>query len=996
MIAGFPFPIAYSHHLIDTGRTPEARYACLLQCYEATVRYCATVQLSDYLAAGCPDPALNRKLLERLGRNFALGHWIELTREVTTLQQQGRFPAFIPEMVAFYFKPGKRPRLTDEANLFETTLCAARNDWAHPDRTWPPGTAERKFEEHHPSLVRLLEALDFLTRYPLYVPYQRPHEGLVSQALLLMGSTMPPLLKRDLNLELAPQLRDRIENETTAFLVAAQDRRRQLLLYPLTVFARRDDSEDLFLFDNCERGRQDVKWLLYRGFCLGQEPLEIVSGRDHNRLVEQFRALLQQLEGGKVVPPATAEPDDLSSHYFGAQREILRQHTRHFVGRKQVETALEQFLASQRRGYFLIRGVPGQGKTALACQLVKRLDLVHHFIDDRDGRADSRLILRSLLAQLLPRAGAGASLPETIPELTKRFQDALSLLAAGQKPLLVVIDGLDELPAQTGELPPFLVTDGLPEGVYVVVTSRPGDHFDRLLHELYAVEHQVHDLTALALDEIADILLERCPTLTAAQVERVAEACQGNPLYLLAAADELARNPGFDLRDLPRGIEGFFRRATEPLRHAGDSLGRDVLGLLTVARKPLTLRELGQATGQPQRLIYEQGIRPVRPFLFDEDNGYCFYHARFRDFVQREFLYEDELPQYHRQLARWLLQPLSRSHDYRWTSLAHHLFEAGNYAEQLDTINEAFLKEKVRRFGYGVLEDIDLLVRALLEVGHPALVQRCVDLVEGLRAEVGGDLIQDARRSVQGYRPGPASFRSRVVAPVVPTVAGLDVWVGMLPKVEVGADFFEVVPRGDRLVLVIGDAPGAGLKPAFVARFVGSLCRRLLTEDPRRGLGEVLGRLQELLGPHEYFQIVTLQLAEVDPGAGVVSIVNAGVPFPVLYSARRGQCDVLPIRGDLLQTGALAPASPPRWQPRRAEMGSGDVLVLVTDGLTEANRLSADAYRYRFTRLVEQGASGEAKSIGESILDDWRGYPREGDYADDVTVLVVRRTGGLA
>src|SRR5262245_5058367 len=137
MLAKFPFPIAYACHLIDTARNPDQRYKALLRCYEVLVRYCATVQLSDYLAAGCPDGALNRLLLERLGRNFALGHWIELTRAVTALQKGRRLPASMPEVAEFYFRPGRRTALTPAAALLESDLCVARNEWAHPDHTWP-------------------------------------------------------------------------------------------------------------------------------------------------------------------------------------------------------------------------------------------------------------------------------------------------------------------------------------------------------------------------------------------------------------------------------------------------------------------------------------------------------------------------------------------------------------------------------------------------------------------------------------------------------------------------------------------------------------------------------------------------------------------------------------------------------------------------------------------------------------------------------------------
>ncbi len=104
-----------------------------------------------------------------------------------------------------------------------------------------------------------------------------------------------------------------------------------------------------------------------------------------------------------------------------------------------------------------------------------------------------------------------------------------------------------------------------------------------------------------------------------------------------------------------------------------DPLLIDVLGLLATARKPLGLRELGQITGTPQREIHQTGIRPIRQFLLDLDEGYSFYHARFHEFVTHELLYEDELPRYHATLASWLRRPECRSSDYRYLALAYHL-----------------------------------------------------------------------------------------------------------------------------------------------------------------------------------------------------------------------------------------------------------------------------------------------------------------------------------
>jgi hypothetical protein len=574
----------------------------------------------------------------------------------------------------------------------------------------------------------------------------------ICEAFVLMGPGVPPELRDDLDLLVSAAVRDRLEYERTAFLTDPDDPARQLLLYPLSLFANRDGAEDLFLFDGCDMRKQAIHRLSYRATRVEQKPLEVVPGSEHERLVQHFRELLNALGAGPAAAALEAgTEDDLASHYFAAQREIIEEQTRHFVGRRSVEQALDRFLGAQRRGYFLLRGGPGQGKTAVACHLVKTRGLSHHFINRTGGRSDARLILRSLLAQLLAGRGRRA-LPEAVPELTKCLEDVLARRAAEERGLVLVIDGLDELPPEAGTELPFLVTDGLPEGVYVLVTSRPGDQLDRLREALFAVPHEVHELGPLDRAEMAQVLRAHRPGLSDADVDRVAEAAQGNPLYLRAAVDKLGWDPAFDLRELPAGIEGFFRRATGALHDSPSPLLREVLGLLAAVRKPLTLRELSQITSARQREVYDRAVRPIRQFLLEVHDGYSFYHARFHDFVTHELLYEDERRDYHRKLARWLESAASRANDYHWTSLAYHLFEAGERDKLLQLVDRAFLEEKARRHAYAIIEDIVVLGRTLREAGDPALVERYV-------ARAG---MEDFKELIYGRYPTPREFMFHV------------------------------------------------------------------------------------------------------------------------------------------------------------------------------------------------------------------------------------------
>ena len=678
-----------------------------------------------------------------------------------------------------------------------------------------------------------------------------------------------------------------------------------------------------------------------------------------------------------------------AANYFAVQFKLIQKYASTFVGRVHAHQALERFLHNHKRGYFVVRAAPGQGKTAFSCHLIREYGYVHHLIHRTGGRSDSRLILRSLAAQLLPLAGRTETLPDSTSELTKTFEELLDTVAARQGKIVILIDALDELPADVTEEPPYLVSDTLPKGAFFVVTSRPGERLDRLLEQRFAIPHELHELGPLNLSEMREILQSRHPKITEAEVERIAESSQGNPLYLRAVSDQLEKYPAYDLQALPAGIEGFFRSSTASLALGNVTLG-GVLGLLAVARTPLSVGQMSQIIGTSHRDIETQGIGPIRQFLLKIDGCYTFYHARFHDFVTKTMLYEDELRKSHGRIADWLRLPTNRENEYRWASLAYHLFESRSFDELVKLIDEQFLVEKAHRFGYAVLEDIELRSRVQLQMDDPTVVESCVSLVEGLRKVVDLDVLEFVE-AIHPYQPGPKSFRTKLIAPAIRSIAGLDVYAGVLPKGDVAADFFEVVPVNNRLLVAIGDAPSTGLKSAFVARFIANLFHRLVVAPGAINLGGLLAKINDTLGAHDYFERVSMQCVEVDPINGIVRMANAGHPYPVHYSSRRGRCEILPLRGDLIHDMLTDNPMPEPYEEYCLSVGPGDVIVLLTDGLTEDHVMSGDPYGYRFTAIIERSAKQQsAETIGEAILDGWKAHPRGADAGDDVSVVIIR------
>jgi NACHT domain len=187
-----------------------------------------------------------------------------------------------------------------------------------------------------------------------------------------------------------------------------------------------------------------------------------------------------------LFPAERSEPkaDDViegeeGGDYFGVQKYILEELGRNYTAPVDARAVVEQFLKAHRCGYLFIHGPPGQGKTSFCADLIRRHGSLHHFVGISGGRDDMRLILRSLLSQIVASLQIKPRIPETLPELSKLWNEMI-LLSGRRAKTLVVIDGLDELPDEQVDNLRFLLQERLPQGVFFAVALRQG----RLLEAL--------------------------------------------------------------------------------------------------------------------------------------------------------------------------------------------------------------------------------------------------------------------------------------------------------------------------------------------------------------------------------------------------------------------------------------------------------------------------------------------------------------------------------
>ncbi|HEX4953189.1 MAG TPA: SpoIIE family protein phosphatase [Thermoanaerobaculia bacterium] len=207
------------------------------------------------------------------------------------------------------------------------------------------------------------------------------------------------------------------------------------------------------------------------------------------------------------------------------------------------------------------------------------------------------------------------------------------------------------------------------------------------------------------------------------------------------------------------------------------------------------------------------------------------------------------------------------------------------------------------------------------------------------------------------------------------------------PLGAVSGDHYDLLPprrEGEPLHLVVGDVAGKGVAASLLQAHLHALLRALLTpEEPLAGLLARTNRfLCEVTLPSSYATLIALRLSD----GGAVEMASAGHTRPLLAD-RRG---VRPVEGAGLPLGLFSEAE---YASRELHVGRGDVLMLYSDGWTEAEtdegeygigRAAAALRRARGLPLTDLLAACRA-----DMQDFLAGAPR----GDDLTLLAVRRVG---
>ncbi|WP_045119272.1 SpoIIE family protein phosphatase [Haliangium ochraceum] len=269
--------------------------------------------------------------------------------------------------------------------------------------------------------------------------------------------------------------------------------------------------------------------------------------------------------------------------------------------------------------------------------------------------------------------------------------------------------------------------------------------------------------------------------------------------------------------------------------------------------------------------------------------------------------------------------------------------------------------------------------------------QEDLDLLTSIAAQTGlaiytarmHNQMQHRQRLERDLRVARQIQRSLMRSP--PRVLGLDFAIHYEPAYQIGGDFFDFIWKDDNhLTLIVGDVAGKAISAAlYMARLTSELRGRAgIARSPQRLIKRVNEEMVKL-GDDGMF--ATLVCAVFELSTRSLLFTNAGHCVPLL---RRGE-QVFPLESERAHIPPIGILPDLEVGEARVQLHTGDLLVIVSDGIVEARDPNGNEYGER--RLIRRirTARGGAEDLVKSILQDVDSHVGSATQADDMTILVM-------
>lgn len=247
--------------------------------------------------------------------------------------------------------------------------------------------------------------------------------------------------------------------------------------------------------------------------------------------------------------------------------------------------------------------------------------------------------------------------------------------------------------------------------------------------------------------------------------------------------------------------------------------------------------------------------------------------------------------------------------------------------------------------------------------------------------------VEQAERIMQRDLEQAGEIQRGLLPEAIPEAPGLEIAGFNEPCRTVGGDYYDFFPYADgRLAVVLADVAGKGM-PASLMMSGLHARSHLLLEEPTSPAAFLTRLNRSIVGFCPANRFITMAAVLIDPATGVVQYASAGHNPAILVRAN-GKTEL--IRDSGLILGILKVAS---YEDRAVQLEDGDLLVLYSDGISEATRAGEDEEfgEERLCRVLSANAHLPAAQLIDLVLRARAHFTHHAPNFDDATLVVVRK-----
>ncbi|MDJ0583118.1 SpoIIE family protein phosphatase [Crocosphaera sp.] len=221
-------------------------------------------------------------------------------------------------------------------------------------------------------------------------------------------------------------------------------------------------------------------------------------------------------------------------------------------------------------------------------------------------------------------------------------------------------------------------------------------------------------------------------------------------------------------------------------------------------------------------------------------------------------------------------------------------------------------------------------------------------------------------------------------------IKGLDIAGFMEPATDVGGDYYDVLNQNGRVKIGIGDVTGHGLESGVVMIMVQTAIRTLMTQneaDPLKFLSVINRTIFDNVERINSDKNLTLSLLDYEDNCLRLS----GQHESLIVVRKGGEIEIV----DTIDLGfpvGLEEDISDFLGETEILLNAGDIVVLYTDGITEAEDPSGEMYGLeRLCEIVSQNWEQSAEEIKTAVIDDVKQHIDTQTVYDDITLLVIKQ-----